>query len=111
MEANMIRSVAVVTLSALLLSASAATAHHKAGHQIPPGLLKKGIPAQNMLRDVEEVCLVTTAEWGDPYAELVATEWLPRATAERLAEEEGGFIILHPSLRTEEDCRDLLWEQ
>ena len=58
--------------------------------------------------DEATVCLVTTAEWGDPNAEIIATEWLPRPVAERLAEEQGGFIILHPALHTEAGCEEVL---
>lgn len=103
---------AAALLSMLLLTVAPASAHHKLGHQIPPGLLKKLQPAPTQIvpSDVEDVCLVTTAEWRDPYADVVSTEWLPRPLAERLVEEEGGFIILHPALRTEEDCQDFLWE-
>lgn len=97
-------------VSLLSLSTTTALAHHKPGHHIPPGQLKKLQihPAPVVPREVEDVCLVTTAEWGDPNAEIIATEWLPRPVAERLAEEQGGFIILHPALHTEAGCEEVL---
>lgn len=103
----------LVVVLALILSLPATTAlsHHKPGHHIPPGHLKKQLtpPATVTVRP-EVVCFVQTAVPNDPYAEVVWSEWLPRPVAERKAETEGGFIIIHPTLQTEQDCRDFLWQ-
>jgi hypothetical protein len=91
-----------------------ASAHHKQGHHIPPGHLKRHFnDAEIVVRapiDREEVCLVTTTDPDDPYAEIVATEWLLRGEAEDVLEEEGGFIIIHPALQTRADCEEFLWD-
>lgn len=103
---------ALMAVCLLSLSTTATSAHHKPGHRMPPGQLKKLQihPAPVIPHEVEDVCLVTTADGGDPNAEIVATEWLPRPVAERLAEEEGGFIVIHPALRTQAGCEEFLWE-
>jgi hypothetical protein len=90
---------------AFLALISPAGAHHKPGHHMPPGQMKKlydpqaSIPAQ-----ADYVCLVTTSVDGDPYSRVVYTEWLPRSDAEQQAEQGKGFLIYHASVNTEEGC-------
>jgi hypothetical protein len=98
---------AMLALLAVILATSEASAHHKPGHHIPAGLLKKHQLAPADLSRVaaaEHVCLVTTSDPDDPYAEIVDTEWLPRRVAEELIESEGGFIIIHPDLQSADGC-------
>lgn len=95
---------AAVTL-ALLLAVSPSFAHHKQGHHIPPGHMKRLYqPDLVVPREIEFVCVVTTAVAGDPYAPIVRTAWLPRSDAERLADFGDSFIIYHPAVNHEDGC-------
>ena len=79
--------------------------HHKPGHQIPPGQMKKLYnPDVVIPSEVEFVCLVTTQTAGDPYAAVVYTEWLPREDAEAKANSGRSFVIYHPDLNTQSGC-------
>jgi hypothetical protein len=50
----------MTTLIICIVLTGAAEAHHKAGHQIPPGHMKKMLDAQIVIPDdVQSVCLVT----------------------------------------------------
>jgi hypothetical protein len=105
------KGLSIMLACVLSFAATTAPAHHKPGHHIPPGHLKKmQAPPATSISRTETVCLVTTAEPDDPYAEVVWTEWLPRPLAERRAAAEGGFIIIHPALQTEEGCHAFLWD-
>ncbi|WIJ26573.1 hypothetical protein [Devosia sp. RR2S18] len=116
------RSFALAISLTLTLTASA-SAHHKQGHQTPPGQAKKmGAPGQApkihapgqmekvydpklvIPMEVEFVCLVTTDIPGDPYSRVSFTEWLPRDEAEAKADEGKSFVIYHPDLNTQEGC-------
>jgi hypothetical protein len=100
-------SVLPVVAALVALGATPALAHHKAGHQIPPGQMKKLYePAATIPDEVEHVCLVTTARRGDPYARITRTEWLPRPEALRLADAGDSFVIYHPSVNDEPGCLD-----
>jgi hypothetical protein len=93
------------TLAIAAALTGTAAAHHKPGHQIPPGQMKKMYdPGVVVPDDVEFVCLVTTEVAGDPYSNVVYSEWLPRADAEAKANLGRSFIIYHPDLNTEEGC-------
>lgn len=91
-----------------------AAAHHKPGHNMPPGQLKKMNAPGQMEKvynpeaaipvEVEFVCLVTTEVAGDPYSRVVFTEWLPKAEAEAEADQGRSFVIYHPDLNTEAGC-------
>lgn len=82
-------------------------AHHKPGHHIPPGQMKKMYDANIVIPDeVQFVCLVTTEIAGDPYARIVTSRWLPRADAEAEADLGYSFIIYHPDLNSEAGCLD-----
>lgn len=82
-----------------------AFAHHKPGHHIPPGQMKKLYePEAAIPSEVEYVCLVTTANRGDPYAPITRTEWLPKAEAQWFADGGNSFIIYHPSVNDEFGC-------
>ena len=95
----------MTTLIFCIVLTGAAEAHHKAGHQIPPGHMKKMLEAQIVIPDeVQSVCLVTTAIAGDPYARVISSRWLPRAEAEAEANLGDSFIIYHPDLNTEAGC-------
>ena len=84
---------------------SAAAAHHKPGHHIPPGQMKKLYDPELVVpEEVEFVCLVTTEVAGDPYSNVVYSEWLPRAEAEAKADLGSSFIIYHPDLNSEAGC-------
>src|SRR5690606_8481065 len=62
---------------------STLAAHHKPDHKIPPGIMKRMYgPELSLPHDVDFVCLVTTEVAGDPYSDIVYSEWLPRADAE-----------------------------
>jgi hypothetical protein len=105
---------ALALLPLLSLGTTAALAHHKPGHHIPPGHLKKYqqviVPGPAELASAEMVCFVTTVLPGDPDAEVVSSEWLPRGMAEEWAAAEGGFIIIHPDLEDAESCEEFFWE-
>ncbi len=95
----------MTTLIICIVLTGAAEAHHKPGHQIPPGHMKKMVDAQIVIPDdVQSVCLVTTAIAGDPYAPVISSRWLPRAEAEAAADLGDSFIIYHPDLNTEAGC-------
>ncbi|HUH77591.1 MAG TPA: hypothetical protein VLZ53_09510 [Devosia sp.] len=84
-----------------------AAAHHKPGHHIPPGQMKKMYDQRVVVpAEAEFVCLVTTEIAGDPYSSVVYSEWLPRADAEAKADLGQSFIIYHPDLNTEAGCAD-----
>lgn len=90
-----------------LAMTSVASAHHKPGHQIPPGQMKKlYVPDVVIPQSVQYVCLVTTEIAGDPYSRVVYSEWLPRSAAEAKANLGKSFIIYHPTLNTEAGCAD-----
>ena len=78
---------------------------------MPPGQAKKLLPADIVIvaapASVEEVCLVTTATPGDPFAPIVVTEWLPRDVAEAQSAARDSFIIYHPDYDSEAGCLDL----
>ena len=85
----------------------AAAAHHKPGHHIPPGQMKKMYDPEVVVpAGVEFVCLVTTAVDGDPYSNVIYSEWLPRADAEAKSDLGDSFIIYHPNMTTEAGCAD-----
>lgn len=105
-------SIAISLPLVVALSVSA-QAHHKPGHPIPPGQLKKMTeeqigtlydPAVVIPAEVEFVCLVTTDRDGDPYAPVSFTQWLPRTQAEAEADKGQSFVIYHPDLNTEKGC-------
>jgi hypothetical protein len=106
--------IGLMTLALSAVTAGQAAAHHKPGHHIPPGHLKRHLDRIQIVvtvpADYEHVCLVTTADEDDPYAEIIATKWLPRAEAEDVLEDEGGFIIIHPDLQTRSDCEEFVWD-
>ena len=86
---------------------SAASAHHKPGHHIPPGQMKKlYVPDVVIPQSVQYVCLITTEVAGDPYSRVVYSEWLPRSDAEAKANMGSSFIIYHPTLNSEAGCTD-----
>lgn len=88
-----------------LAMTSTASAHHKPGHHIPPGQMKKlYVPDVVIPQSVQYVCLVTTEVAGDPYSQVVYSEWLPRSDAEAKANMGSSFIIYHPSLNSEVGC-------
>jgi hypothetical protein len=92
----------------VLTAAVPALAHHKPGHQIPPGQAKKSLPADIVIGvpppEVDNVCLITTESAGDPMAPIVVTAWLPRDIAESKAAEGESFIIYHPDFNSEAGC-------
>ncbi len=98
----------LIAAGLLALATSAAEAHHKPGHHIPPGLAKKRLPADVVIvvppPEVAQVCLVTTARAGDLLAPVVVTAWLPRDIAERRAATGDSFIVYHPDLNTRDGC-------
>lgn len=98
----------LVTIFAIVATMTgAASAHHKPGHQIPPGQMRKMYEPQLVLPgEVEFVCLVTTETAGDPYADILYSQWLPRADAEAKANLGFSFIIYHPRLNTAQGCAD-----
>ena len=97
----------IATLTIAVLLASPAQAHHKPGHHIPPGQMKKIYdPTVVVPVDVDFVCLVTTDVAGDPYSKVVYTEWLPRSEAVAKADLGQSFVIYHPNLNTEAGCID-----
>lgn len=105
---------ALIALPLVVAFTASAAGHHKDGHQIPPGQLKKmNAPGQmqkvydpevTIPAEVEFVCLVTTEIAGDPHSRVAYTEWLPRGEAESKADEGRSFVIYHPDLNTEEGC-------
>lgn len=107
-------SVVALALPLIIGFTASAEAHHKQGHHIPPGQLKKMISPQEMERiyvpdvvipaEVDFVCLVTTDVAGDPYAPVAYTEWLPRVEAEAEAGRGRSFVIYHPDFNTELGC-------
>lgn len=95
----------ILLIVPVLMAVTPASAHHKPGHQIPPGQMKKIYePAAVIPVEVEYVCLITTANRGDPYARVTRTEWLPKADAQRLADAGDSFVIYHPSVNGELGC-------
>jgi len=97
----------IATLAIAVLLTSSAQAHHKTGHHIPPGQMKKIYdPTVVVPVDVNFVCLVTTDVAGDPYSNVAYTEWLPRSEAVAKADLGQSFIIYHPNLNTEAGCTD-----
>ena len=97
----------IATLAIAVLLTSSAQAHHKPGHHIPPGQMKKIYdPTVVVPVDVNFVCLVTTDVAGDPYSNVAYTEWLPRSEAVAKADLGQSFIIYHPNLNTEAGCTD-----
>lgn len=94
--------------AATLVGVSGTSAHHKNGHHMPPGQLKKAWPVEIVAppAEVEDVCLVTTATPGDPFAPIIVTDWLPRDVAEQQAAARDSFIIYHPDYNTEAGCLD-----
>lgn len=92
-------------MATLLAMTSAAEAHHKSWHHIPPGQMKKIFAPDLVVPEhVEFVCLVTTEVAGDPYSAVVSSHWLPRGEAEAKANLGDSFIIFHPSVNTERGC-------
>ena len=84
---------------------STAAAHHKPDHKTPPGIMKKVYdPALSLPQDVDFVCLVTTEIAGNPYSDVVYSEWLSRSDAEVKADLGQSFIIYHPDLNSEAGC-------
>ena len=84
---------------------STLAAHHKPDHKIPSGIMKKMYgPELSLPHDVDFVCLVTTEVAGDPYSDVVYSEWLPRADAEVKADLGQSFISYHPDLNSEAGC-------
>ena len=99
------RALLLLVVPILLAIGTPASAHHKPGHHIPPGQMKKIYePTVAIPADVEYVCLVTTANRGDHYARVTRTEWSPKADAQRLANMGDSFIIYHPSVNDEFGC-------
>jgi len=97
----------VTILATVATMSGTASAHHKPGHQIPPGQMKKMYDPQLILpAEAELVCLVTTETAGDPYSDIVYSEWLPRADAEAKANLGYSFIIYHPRLNSAQGCAD-----
>ena len=100
--------IVIATCLTLLVATTSATAHHKPGHKMPPGQAKKMLPADIIIitppAGVEDVCLVTTATPGDPFAPIIVTEWLPRTVAEAEAAARDSFIIYHPDYNTAAGC-------
>ena len=96
-----------MSLACCLALTGAASAHHKAGHHIPPGQMKKIYDASVVIpEDVEFVCLVTTAMPGNPYANVIRSQWLPRREAQAVADLGDSFIIYHPDLNSQTGCLD-----
>jgi hypothetical protein len=56
----------------------------------------------------DRVCLVTTAQPGNPSARVVATKWLPRKAAEKQAGNRGAFVGTHPAVQTQAGCESFL---
>ena len=101
------RPLVLLSVPVFLAAGTPAFAHHKPGHHIPPGQMKKIYePAVSIPGEVEYVCLVTTADRGDPYARVTRTEWLPKADAQWFADAGDSFIIYHPSVNDERGCLD-----
>jgi hypothetical protein len=95
----------ITAIAVIAALTGTAAAHHKAGHHIPPGQMKKIYdPMVVVPAEVAFVCLVTTEVAGDPYSRVVYSEWLPRADAEAKADLGDSFIIYHPDLNNEEGC-------
>lgn len=98
----------IIALSLVLASVSAGEAHHKPGHQMPPGQAKKLLPPDVVITvpppEVEFVCLVTTETPGDPFAPVITTAWLPRDAAEAEAVKGDSFVIYHPDLNSQDGC-------
>jgi len=95
----------VIMLATVATMTGTASAHHKAGHQIPPGQMRKLYdPTFVVLAEAESVCLVTTEIAGDPYSDIIYSEWLPRAEAEAKANLGYSFIIYHPRLNSAQGC-------
>jgi hypothetical protein len=110
MRASLILAAAIA-----LAAAGSVEAHHKPGHHMPPGQMKKTsdtpaqgrVPSDVMFRapdEMEHVCLVTTQVAGDPYSNVLSAEWLPRNVAMAEAQNGDGFVIYHSSMDTEEGC-------
>lgn len=94
-----------VLLALLLAFSTSSHAHHKPGHHIPPGQMKKMYnPELAVPAEVEHVCVVTSEVAGDPYSRVVFTEWLPRPEAEAKADLGSSFVVYHPDVNTEEGC-------
>lgn len=99
------RSLILLIVSVLLAAGTPASAHHKPGHHIPPGQMKKIYqPTVSIPVEVEYVCMVTTANRGDPYARVTRSDWLPKPEAQRLADAGDSFVIYHPTVNSELGC-------
>lgn len=99
------RLLAIINMTLVLTNT--AFAHHKPGHHIPPGQMKKVYDSQLAVpSEIAFVCLVTTDIAGDPYSKVVYSEWLPRADAQAKADLGRSFIIYHPNLNSERGCDD-----
>ena len=99
------RSLVLLIVPVLLAVGTPAFAHHKPGHHIPPGQMKKIYqPTAVIPTEVEYVCLITTADRGDPYARVTRSEWLPKADAQGLADAGDSFVIYHPDVNNELGC-------
>jgi hypothetical protein len=98
------RSLAVAAALTIALIGTA-QAHHKPGHHIPPGQMKKVYdPAVVIPPEVEFVCVITTEIAGDPNSRVLYSRWLPRAEAEAAADLGTSFVIYHPDFNTERGC-------
>lgn len=99
----------IATAAVTVALAVTAGAHHKTGHHIPPGQMKKMYDPDVVVPvEVAFVCLVTTEVAGAPYSNVIYSEWLPRADAKAKADLGDSFIIYHPSLNSEAGCASLL---
>lgn len=97
----------VIMLATIATMTGTASAHHKPGHQIPPGQMRKLYDPKFVVpAEAESVCLVATEIAGDPYSDIIYSEWLPRAEAEAKAKANLGysFIIYHPRLNSAQGC-------
>lgn len=95
----------VIILATISTMTGTASAHHKPGHQIPPGQMRKLYDPKSVVpAEAESVCLVTTEIAGDPYSDIIYSEWLPRAEAEAKANLGYSFIIYHPRLNSAQGC-------
>lgn len=95
----------VIVLATSATMTGTACAHHKPGHQIPPGQMRKLYDPKFVVPiEAESVCLVTTEIAGDPYSDIIYSEWLPRAEAEAKVNLGYSFIIYHPRLNSAQGC-------
>ncbi len=97
---------ALIFATVILLGVTAqSSAHHKPGHHMPPGQMKKVYdPKAAIPNEAEYVCVVTTERSDDPYSPVVFTEWLSKKEAIRRSENGRGFIIIHPDVNYREGC-------